>query len=90
MMKEVYYVKGLGMCRVIQVLQLIYYSLFGTEKYGEEEMVKNDEICQFLDQIHHKNVHHCLPFFTIFHHFSPFFKTLFKGKNFAVRRVREG
>ena len=67
MMKEVYYVKlkGLGMCKVIQVLQLIYYSLFGTEKYGEEEMVKNGEICQFLDQIHHKSVHHFSPFNTL-------------------------
>ena len=31
---------------------------------GEEDMVKNGEICQFLKQIHHK-------MFTIFHHFSP-------------------
>ena len=33
-------------------------------------MVKNGEICQFPDQIHHKFIHHFSPFFTIFHHFA--------------------
>ena len=46
------------------------------DQFLEEVMVKNGEICQFLNQIHHK-------MFNVFHHFSPFF-TISKLNLFTV------